>query len=128
MADQNDPVIELYELLLQNPSLFGRLIYIAGLWNPQTSRYDRGLPDRFRGRPEVEKALSNWHSAFFVEWLSLPLPETERDVALHWRSDGGSRDQIKTIREHGESAIPPLVRTEERKFFIQDLTFILATL
>jgi hypothetical protein len=34
----------------------------------------------------------------------------------------------KTIRELGEAAIPPLVRAEERRFFIQDLTFIQAML
>jgi hypothetical protein len=39
-----DPIVELYELVLQTPSPFGRLIYVANLWNPQTHRYDRGLP------------------------------------------------------------------------------------
>ena len=76
----------------------------------------------------MEKALSNWHSTFFIEWLSLPMTAKERDVALYWTSIGGSRDQIKAIRAQGEAALPPLVRTEERKFFIQDLSFILAPL
>ena len=127
MPGPNDPVIELYELLLQNPSLFGRLTYIAGLWNSETARYDRGLPERFCFS-DADKALAKWHYTFFVEWLSLPLAEKERDVALYWRGIGGSHNQIKTMREQGGAAIPPLVRTEERKFFIQDLTFILATL
>ena len=122
---QGSPVVELYELVLQTPSLLGRLIYIAGLWNPETSRYDRGLPDRFRG-VETDKALARWHQTFFVEWLSQTLTDKERDVALYWRSLGGN--QRKTIRELGEAAIPPLVRSEERKFFIQDLTFIQAML
>jgi hypothetical protein len=128
MPGQDDPVIKLYEFLLENPSVLGRLIYIANLWNPGTGRYDRGLPERFGGRPEVEKAVSNWHQAFFIQWLALPITEKERDVALYWRSIGGNRDQIKAIREQGEAALPPLVRSEERKFFIQDLSFILATL
>ena len=128
MSAANDPVIRLYELLLKNPSHLGRLILIANLWNPETGRYDRGLPEHFRNRPEVEKAASNWHQTFFVEWLALPLPEKERDVGLYWRSIGGERDQIKTVRQQGEAALPPLVRSEERKLFIQDLTFILATL
>ena len=126
MVGHSNPVVELYELVLQNPSLFGRLIYIAGLWNPETSRYDRGLPDRFRS-PETDKALARWHQSFFLDWLSQSLAEKERDVALYWRSPG-SRDQAKTVREMGEAAIPPLVRSEERKFFVQDLTFIQAML
>jgi hypothetical protein len=127
MAGPSDPLIELYELVVRVPSLIGRLIYIANLWNPETTRYDRGLPERLRFT-DADKALAKWHYTFFVEWLSLPLPEKERDVDLYWRSIGGSQDQIKTVRQQAEAAIPPLVRTEERKFFIQDLTFILATL
>lgn len=120
-----NPVVELYELVLQNPSLFGRIIYIAGLWNPESSRYDRGLPDRFCGA-ETDKALARWHQSFFIDWLSQSLTEKERDIALYWRTPG--RDQGKTLREVGERAIPPLVRSEERTFFLQDLTFIQAML
>jgi len=125
MVGQGNAVIELYDLVLKNPSLFGRLIYIAGLWNPEASRYDKGLPSRFRGA-EADKALARWHHTFFIDWLSLSLTEKERDIALFWRTiaDQGG----KTIREIGEAAIPPLVRSEERKFFLQDLTFIQALL
>ena len=124
MAGPSAPLVELYDLVIQHPSLFGRLIYIANLWNPQTSRYDLGLPERFRS-PETDQALAKWHYAFFVEWLSLPLPEKERDIALYWRSGPAPG---KTIRELGEGAIPPLVRAEERTFFLQDLTYIQAML
>ena len=127
MVGQGNPVVELYELILQNPSLFGRLVYVARLWNPGASRYDKGLPDRFWG-PETEKALARWHHTFFIDWLSLSLADKERDVALYWRSEAAKSEPGKTIRDIGETAIPPLVRSEERKFFLQDLTFIQALL
>jgi hypothetical protein len=126
MVGHTNPVVELYELVLQTPSLFGRLIYIAGLWNPETSRYDRGLPDRFRS-VETDKALARWHQSFFIDWLSQSLTEKERDVSLYW-TNLGRPENARTIREIGEAAIPPLVRAEERKFFLQDLTFIQAML
>ena len=126
MVGYTNPVVELYELVLQTPSLFGRLIYIAGLWNPETSRYDRGLPDRFRS-VETDKALARWHQSFFIDWLSQSLTEKEKDVSLYWRNPG-ARENGKTLREFGEAAIPPLMRAEERKFFLQDLTFIQAML
>jgi hypothetical protein len=126
MVGHTNPVVELYELVLQTPSLFGRLIYIAGLWNPETSRYDRGLPDRFRS-VETDKALARWHQSFFIDWLSQSLTEKERDVSLYW-TNLGRPENVRTIREIGEAAIPPLVRAEERKFFLQDLTFIQAML
>lgn len=116
----SDPRIELYELVLQIPSLLGRLIYIAGLWNPQMSRYDAALPERLRF-PGADNALAKWHQTFFTEWLALSLDEKRTDVALYWRSLGSSRDQMILIRERGEAAIPPLVRSEERKHFVHDL-------
>ena len=109
MPFQGDPRVELYELVLQIPSLLGRLIYIARLWNPQTSRYDSDLPNRFRF-PGVDNALAKWHQTFFIEWLALSLEAKKADVALYWRTLGSSRDQIGAIRERGEAAIPPLVR------------------
>jgi len=126
MVGRANPVVELYEMVLQNPSGFGRLIHIASLWNPETSRYERGLPERFHS-VEVDKALAKWHQAFFIDWLARSLTEKERDVALYWSGVRGQRDPKKT-RELGEAAIPPLVRDEERKFFLQDLTFIQALL
>jgi hypothetical protein len=127
MAVPADPRVELYELVLKTPSLLGRLVYIASLWNPQTSRYDRYLPQRFRS-VDADKALANWHLVFFTEWLSLSLEEKQKDVAIYWKSLGGSRDQIRAIRERGEAAIPPLVRAEERNHFIRDLMLIQAML
>jgi len=127
MPGRIDPLVELYEQVVQNPSLFGRLIYVASLWNPETSRYDRGLPDKFR-LPDVDRALADWHRKFFIDWLSQSLQQKERDLALYWRAIVGSPDQNKTLREIGEAAIPPLVRSEERKLFIQDLVFVSALL
>lgn len=125
MTAFSDPVIELYEIVHKNPSTFGRLLHIAGLWNPETSTYERGLPARFRGAL-VSQALSKWHQAFFLDWLARPLAEKERDVALFWNA--GTRAQSVKLRDLGEAAIPPLVRNEERQLFLQDLSFIQALL
>jgi hypothetical protein len=76
---------------------------------------------------ETDKALARWHQSFFIDWLSQSLTEKERDVSLYWTNLGGP-ENVRTIREIGEAAIPPLVRAEERKFFLQDLTFIQAML
>lgn len=100
MPVPSDPRVELYELVLQVPSLLGRLIYIANLWNAQTGRYDSGLADRFRF-PGVDNALTKWHQTFFMEWLALSLERKKADVTLYWRTLGGGRDQITTIRLRG---------------------------
>ena len=124
---KGDPVIELYELLLQNPSILGRVIQVSNLWSPETSRYERDLPDRFR-TAEVDKAIARWHQSFFREWLALPLRQKEADVLLHWNAPGSGREQGKRIRDVGQAAIPPLVHSAERDLFLQDLSFIQALL
>jgi len=126
MTALRDPAIELYELIVRDPSVFGRLVYIAGLWRPETGSYERGLPERFR-IAGIDRALSKWHQAFFIEWLSKSLREKERDVRLFW-SRNDPETQSRKLRELGEAAIPPLVRSEERQLFLQDLGFIQALL
>ena len=118
--DQGKQVNELYEVVSQIPALLGRLIYIACLWNPQTRRYDRGLPARFLG-VQADEALGCWHRSLFFQWLSQSWMEKQADVALYWSSIGGSRGQIEAIRELAEAAIPPHVNPEERRAFIKDL-------
>ena len=56
------------------------------------------------------------------------MPGAEELLLAGYRSSVRGGDQSKTLRELGEAAMPPLVRPEERRFFIQDLTFIQATL
>ena len=123
MLNAQNAALELYDLLLQDASIFGRLIYIAGLWNPETKRYERGLPERFR-HAGLDQAISRWHHAFFMEWLALSLAQQQNDVAVYWTSKGRTRDQIREIRQLGEAAIPPLVEWAERRSFLQNLTFI----
>ena len=118
-----NPAMELYDLLLQKPSLFGRLVHIASLWNPQTKSYGRGLPERFRNAG-LDPAIARWHQAFFLEWIALSLNQQHTDVRLYWNSLGRTSEQIKTIREQGEAAIPPLVEWAERQSFLHSLAFI----
>ena len=114
---------ELYDLLLQNTSIFGRLVHIAKLWNPETRRYERGLPGRFCNAG-LDQLVSRWHQAFFLEWLALSLEKQQRDVLLYWSSQGAPPEELHKIRELGETSIPPLVDWTERQSFLQNLGFI----
>ena len=127
MTAQCDPVVEFYELVQGSPSVLGRLMQIAAFWNSETGRYERGLSDRYR-TSEMDKALTRWHRAFFVDWLSSSLSEKERDAAVYWASSASTREPGKKLRDLGEGAIPPLVRAEERQLFLQDMAFLQALL
>jgi len=123
LSQTNNRALELYDLLLQNPSIFGRLVYIAGLCNPQTQSYERALPERFRNAG-LDQAISRWHHAFFMEWIALSLEQQQNDVIVYWTSVGRTAEQLKKIREQVEAAIPPLVEWAERQSFLQSLGFI----
>lgn len=123
LSQPNNAALELYDLLIQNPSLFGRLVQIASLRNPAATRHPSGLPDRFRNAG-LDQALSRWHQAFFMEWLALSLSQQQHDVDIYWNALGRTAEQLKRIREEGEAAIPPLVEWAERQYFLQNLTFI----
>ena len=123
MLQAKNPAVELYELLLQNTSLFGRLVQVAGWWNPQLGRYDRGIPERFKNAG-LDHAISKWHLAFFNEWLALSLTQQQNDVTIYWATLGRTREAILKIRELGEASIPPLVELPDRRAFQQSLTFV----
>lgn len=122
-SQTNNPALELYDLLIQNPSIFGRLVLVASLRSPAKKTNPQGLPDRFRN-PSLDQAISRWHQAFFMEWLALSLSQQQHDVDIYWTSLGRTADQLKRVREEGEAAIPPLVEWAERQYFLQNLTFI----
>jgi hypothetical protein len=122
-SQTNNPALELYDLLIQNPSIFGRLVQVASLRNPPTKVHHQGLPDRFR-TARLDQAISRWHQAFFMEWLALSLSQQQHDVDIYWTALGRTAEHLKRIREEGEAAIPPLVEWAERQYFLQNLAFI----
>lgn len=119
VSPTNNAALELYDLLVQNPSIFGRLVQVAALRTPGT----KSLPDRFR-TANLDQAISRWHQAFFMEWIALSLSQQQHDVDIYWTALGRTADQLKRIREEGEAAIPPLVEWAERQYFLQNLAFI----
>ena len=44
LSQPNNPALELYDLLIQNPSLFGRLVQVANLRNPAAKSHALSLP------------------------------------------------------------------------------------
>ena len=122
LRQTNNPALELYESLLQNPSIFGRLVHIASLWNPASKSY-QGLPERFRNAG-LDPQITRWHQAFFMEWVALSLAQQQNDVMVYWTGMGRDPEQIKKLREQGEAAIPPLVEWAERQSFTKNLAFI----
>ena len=67
----------------QIPSVFGKLVYLASLRNPNNGAYEHhGLALVF-GEDEANKALRNSHNKVFAEWLSFNLEQQKADLDLY---------------------------------------------
>ena len=78
----NDPAAEdlWRRTLLQVPSVYGRLVYLASLRNPNTNRYEHhGFAARF-GEEQADRVLRRNHEDIFRDWLSLGVRETKGDL------------------------------------------------
>ena len=113
------------------PTVFGRIMYLAALRDPNSGIYrHHGLSAAF-GRDESNQALKESHRQAFREWLKLSLADRSRDLSLylsdlddpeivvinHWLSSKLHRDQV-----------PSSARKMERELFNQDFEILLETL
>ncbi len=113
------------------PAIFGRLVYLASLRDPNSGIYrHHGLSAAF-GRDESGKALKESHERAFAEWLNLPLGEKHRDLLKYLST---LEDPRPTILQHWirskfyRSQVPGTAREMERELFFQDLEALLETL
>lgn len=115
----------------QIPTVFGRLVYLASLRNPNTGAYEHhGLALVF-GEDEANKALKNSHTAVFAEWLSFNLEQQKADLDLYI---SGLFEDKRLIVENWirlapyRNLLPGSVRGVERRLYIADFTALLELL
>jgi hypothetical protein len=79
---ERDPLADLWKHTLSRiPSIYGRLVYLAGLRDPNSGLYrHHGLSLAF-GREDSAQALRESHNRAFREWLNLPLAAKSSDLA-----------------------------------------------
>jgi len=117
--------------LTQIPSVFGRLVYLSALRNPNNGRYEHhGLALVF-GEDEANGALRKSHGQAFTEWLSFNLEQQKADLDLYI---SGLAENRQTVVETWiklapyRNLIPASVRGVERRLYIADLTALLELL
>ena len=117
--------------LSQIPSVFGRLVYLASLRNPNSGRYEHhGLALIF-GEDEANKALKKSHSQLFAEWLAFSVEQQKADLDLYI---SGLFEDKRTVVETWlklapyRNLIPSTVRGVERRLYITDLTALMELL
>ncbi|MGI8745289.1 MAG: hypothetical protein ACR2NN_22495 [Bryobacteraceae bacterium] len=117
--------------LSQIPSVFGRLVYLSALRNPNSARYSHhGLALMF-GEEEANRALRKSHARAFHDWLSFNLERQKSDLDLYLSALFEDR---KTVLEAWISLtpyrnlIPNSAKTMERRLYLADFNAILELL
>lgn len=112
----------------QIPFVFGRLVYLASLRNPNNGCYEHhGLALVF-GEDEANKALKNSHTAVFAEWLSFNLEQQKADLDLYISAlFEDKRVVVETwIRlAPYRNLLPASVRSVERRLYLADFGALL---
>ncbi len=112
----------------QIPSVFGRLVYLASLRNPNNGSYEHhGLALVF-GEDEANKALKTSHAAVFAEWLTFNLEQQKADLDLYISA---LFEDKRVVIENWirltpyRNLLPASVRGVERRLYIADFTALL---
>lgn len=80
--------------LSQIPTVFGKLVYLASLRDPNTGRYEHyGLAQSF-GEDQAHQTMQQSHQETFRQWLSFSLEEQKADLERYLESVGGNRRRI----------------------------------
>jgi hypothetical protein len=64
-------------------SAYGQLVYLAGLRNPDTGRYEYYGSTGSSSSAEANRGLKRHHEAIFRQWVSYPLGEKKADIDLY---------------------------------------------
>jgi len=75
------------EIWIQELSLvrtsYGRLVYLAGLLDPNTGRYEYYGANSPSLNTQANRILRRWHEDIFREWVSYPLQTKMADIKLY---------------------------------------------
>jgi hypothetical protein len=114
--------------LSQIPSVFGRLVYLSGLRNPNSGRYDHhGLALVF-GADDSNRALKKSHKQVFAEWLSFNLEQQMADLNLYLSDlpeDKKTVIQAWTLLKPYKNLMPSNAKAVERRLYLSELQTML---
>jgi hypothetical protein len=78
--------------LSQIPTIYGRLVYLASLRDPNSGAYrHHGLSAAF-GREQSIYALRKSHEQTFLEWLTMPLASKNADFRAFLKNASGEEN------------------------------------
>ena len=117
--------------LSQVPSIFGRLVYLSGLREANSGRYEHhGLALVF-GERESDRALKESHNRAMEEWLNYGLEQQKADLDLYLSGLIVDKRTVldSWLRTMPYRNLPPAtIKGPAKKLFLIDLEVLLELL
>jgi len=118
--------------LSQIESSYGKLVYLAGLRNPDTGRYEHYANQGYSGLLATSRALKRVHESIFREWVSFPLERKKADIEFYISGiDQVDRAELVDAwlrLTPYKNLVPASIRGPEREKHISDFEAILGLL
>jgi hypothetical protein len=117
--------------LIQIPTTFGRLVYLASLRNQNTGLYEHHGLSQIFGQEEADRTLRQSHSQVFAEWLCFGLEHQKGELNDYLEELDGP---TVVILENWvrlcpyRNFIPLETREVERRLYLSDLETVLTLL
>jgi excisionase family DNA binding protein len=118
---------ELREQVRQLPSVMARLVFLAGLRDPNSGTYCAPLGSTPEG-VDVDRVLRSIHEEAFSAWLDYRLAEQKADLDLYFSGVNCERTSAAQNWLHLESyrsLVPVSASSAERQLFYSDLKVLL---
>ncbi len=112
-------------------TVFGRLVYLSSLRNPNSGRYEHhGLALVF-GQDEASRALKKSHQRVFDDWLKFDIEQQKADLELYLSDLPEDKKTVLrawTKFAPYKSLMPSSARAVERRLYLAELKAILDVL
>jgi hypothetical protein len=119
--------------LAQIESSYGRLVYLAGLRNPDTGRYEHYASNpSYSGALVTSRALKRAHEQIFREWVTYSLERKKADIEVY--IDGIEQVDKTELLDAWlrltpyKNLVPASIQGPEREKHISDFEVILGLL
>ncbi len=117
--------------LSQIPSIFGRMVYLSSLRDPNTGKYEHhGLALVF-SEEEANRSLRISHNQSFAEWIGFNLERQKADLDLYLSQFYENKVQVLETwlrLTPYRNLVPNSVRGVERRLYLADLEALLELL
>src|SRR5271154_534584 len=117
--------------LSQIPSVFGRLVYLAGLRNPNSGRYDHHGFALVFGADHANRALKKSHKQVFADWLAFNLEHQMADLNLYLSDLPEEKKtvlQAWTLLQPYKNLLPSNAKPVDRRLYLNELQTMLELL